>query len=241
MNDIDSPDFAKARGFLIGFSSVALVLWFYGVDLTTIKFFGLEVVPRRNANHSWGIIAIVTLYLCFRFYQRMPEYASSFDTRMNAVYDQALGWVALAWYRSELYREGIKFLLEAYPKVEKKSIRVDSRYYTITCHQKLEDERMNASSHRRVRQIHELSRVYRTTLTVSGFFIGESGPRDNWCSRHFHLEKTMPAVITWSCKTFALARGVFVTPWFTDNWLPLVLGAAAVGVAMHRWLAINAV
>ncbi|MDF3871064.1 hypothetical protein [Pseudomonas putida] len=241
MNDIDSPDFAKVRGFLIGFSSIALLLWFYGVDLTTIKFLGLEIVPKRNASHSWGLIAIVNLYLVFRFYQRIPENTRRFDDRMNKIYDQALGWVALVIYRFELKREGRKLLSESYPDVKFEKIETQSLEYTISCHDKLAEAETRSGPEDHIPSIHEVDREYRTSVIVTGFFIGQRGPHSDFYSRYAHLKKTMPAIITWSCKAFAGVRGMCVTPWFTDNWLPLALGAFAVVVSAVRWVAINVV
>jgi hypothetical protein len=241
LNDIDSPDFAKARGFLIGFSSVALVLWFYGVDLATIKFLGLEIVPKRNASHSWGLIALVNAYLFFRFYQRIPENTRNFDDRMNRIYDEALGWVAMIIYRLGLIEEGRKLLLETYPDVKSDAIEIQSLTYTISCHDKLAEAEARSGTEDHVPTIDEVNREYRTEVIVTGFFIGQRQPNLDICSRYAHLTKTMPAIITWGCKAFAGVRGMCVTPWFTDNWLPLGLGAAAVGVAIHRWLTIIAV
>ena len=33
MGETDTPDFNKARGYLIGFSTVVLLLWYFGADL----------------------------------------------------------------------------------------------------------------------------------------------------------------------------------------------------------------
>lgn len=241
MNDIDSPDFAKARGFLIGFSSIALLLWFYGVDLTTIKFLGLEIVPKRNASHSWGLIALVNLYLVFRFYQRIPDNTRRFDDRMNKIYDEALGWVALIIYRLGLMREGRKLLLETYPDVNPDGIKVQSLTYTISCHDKLAEAEARSGSEDHVPTIDEVNREYRTEVIVTGFFIGQREQDFHFCTRYAHLTRTMPAIITWGCKAFAWVRGMCVTPWFTDNWLPLAVGAFAVLVSAVRWVAINVV
>ncbi|WP_447869577.1 hypothetical protein [Pseudomonas putida] len=241
MNDIDSPDFAKARGFLIGFSSIALVLWFYGVDLTTIKFLGLEIVPKRNASHSWGLIAVVNLYLVFRFYQRIPDNTRRFDERMDKIYDAALGWVALILYRLELKREGRKLLSETYPDVKFERIEIHSLEFTITCHDKLAEAETRSGSEDHIPSIYEVDREYRTSLIVTGYFVGHRGSQSELYSRYAHLRKTMPAIITWACKVFAVIRGMCVTPWFTDNWLPLALGGLAIVVALFRWAAINVV
>lgn len=241
MNDIDSPDFGKARGLLIGFSSIALILWFYGVDLTTIKFLGLEIVPKRNSSHSWGLIAVVNLYLAFRFYQRIPNNTRRFDERMDEIYDEALGWVALVLYRLELKREGRRLLSETYPDVKFENIETQSLEYTISCHDKLVEAETRSGPEDHIPSIYEVDREYRTSVIVTGFFVGHRQPNLDICTRYAHLKKTMPAIITWGCKAFAVVRGMCVTPWFTDNWLPLALGGFAVVVAVYRWIAINAV
>ncbi|QHW08376.1 hypothetical protein [Pseudomonas putida] len=241
MNDIDSPDFSKARGLLIGFSSIALVLWFYGIDLTTIKFLGLEITPKRNASHSWGLMAAVNLYLVFRFYQRIPDNTRRFDERMDKIYDAALGWVALILYRLELKREGRRLLSETYPDEKFEKIETLSLEWTVTCHDKLAEDESRSGPEDHTPSIHELTREYRTSVVVTGFFMGHNEPNLDMCTRYAHLTKTMPAIITWGCKAFAVVRGMCVTPWFTDNWLPLALGGFAVAIALLRWATINAV
>jgi len=158
---------------------------------------------------------------------------------MNRIYDEALGWVAMLIYRLGLMEEGRKLLLETYPDVNSEAIEIQSLTYTISCHDKLAEAETRSGTEDHVPTIDEVNREYRTEVIVTGFFIGQRQPNLDICSRYAHLTKTMPAIITWGCKAFAGVRGMCVTPWFTDNWLPLVLGAAAVGVAMHRWLVIN--
>ncbi|MCX2814579.1 MULTISPECIES: hypothetical protein [unclassified Pseudomonas] len=239
MNEIDSPDFGKARGLLIGFSSIALVLWFYGVDLTTIKFLGLEIVPKRNAIHSWGLMALVNLYLCFRFYQRIPENKCYFDDRMNAIYDEALGWLALVLYRREVKRECPRRLSKVYSTVSFSGFDVVSYKYAVACHGKLNSPKSRSGGDESVPLLWNLSRADRTSLNLKCSIKGKMEDKPKELLMEMEFPKTMPAVLTWMCKAFAMFRGMFVTPWFTDNWFPLGLGSAAVGVALHRWLVIN--
>ncbi|MDH0640380.1 hypothetical protein N5D52_25995 [Pseudomonas sp. GD03860] len=241
MNDLDSPDFAKARGFLIGFSSIALVLWFFGVELTTLKVLGLEIVPKRNASHSWLLMALVNAYLCFRFYQRIPDNKCHFDDRMNKIYDEALGWFALFFYRREMKRESSKGLASLYSTLTFSRVDFVSYGYVVTCHNKLERLRSKPNANEDVPSLWEVDREYRTNLNLHCFISGSVEGKDEHQTLKMQFQKTMPVALTWMCKAFAIFRGMFVTPWFTDNWLPLVLGAAAVGVAVQRWLVISVV
>ncbi|ORL66778.1 hypothetical protein B7H17_03780 [Pseudomonas putida] len=186
-------------------------------------------------------MAIVNLYLVFRFYQRIPSNTRRFDERMDKIYDEALGRVALILYRLELTREGRRLLSETYPDVKFEKIETQSLEYTISCHDKLAEAETHSGPEDHIPRIYEVDRKYRTSVIVTGFFVGHRQPNLDICIRYANLKKTMPAIITWGCKAFAMVRGMCVTPWFTDNWLPLALGAAAVGVAVHRWLAINVV
>lgn len=90
VGETDTPDFNKARGYLIGFSTVVLLLWYFGADLSTFKLLGNEIRLKENVQNVWMVLAGINAYLWLRLYQRTPEGSFRFDLTMHDLYEKTL-------------------------------------------------------------------------------------------------------------------------------------------------------
>ncbi len=87
--DIDS-DWKKARAFLVTFSVVVLLAWYFSADVNNISILGLSLKPKENANDIWGAIAILNVYFLARYYQKLPDEHKKPADRNHATYEKTL-------------------------------------------------------------------------------------------------------------------------------------------------------
>lgn len=231
----DESDFKKARGFLLTYSALVLALCYFGADLTQFKLMGNEVQLHQRTHSAWLVLAAVNIYFWFRCYQRVPRFGLYFDDSMNDLYDKALVWVAVRFKRRALYKQTQAHCAENYNPPAVGTIHFHGG--EVTARESLEqDKRHNGDE---ASLLHEISRSARTKMILhTGYSIANDGDARS-LPGYSHLVYEPSAFLTWPVKAFAIARGAFVTPWFTDHIAPLVLGAISTTFALWKWCDVN--
>jgi len=228
MGDTDSPDFNKARGFLIGYSLVVALLWFFGADLTQFKLMGNEIYLKENIRHVWLVIAVINGYLLLRFFQRLPKRGLRFDESMHEALDAALIRVCVILHRRLAFKQAASDGVE---KGEGKLVSL----------------KMSGNLAYRDELEHERGREF-----------GPTGPWDYvypyrakvWFSMNKVFDKNgqiisshggnsyevVPSVTSYRVAVaYAFLKGVVGLTWFTDNVWPLLFGCLSTGIAVYKW------
>lgn len=231
----DEGDFKKARGFLFTYSCLVVGLWYFKAELTQFNLMGVTLAFAHRKESIWLVVAVVNAYFWFRFYQRLPRYALCFDDAMNDLYDKALVWLSVKWKRRALKSLAHETLARINPPPEESTVG----WYNgeAMCNQILAENRMQNGDD--APEIHQVDRQYRTKMYMSvGYSYTENG---KWVQ--FPMIVGMPyqpsRTITWAAKGYALTKGAFITPWFTDYVAPLALGFISTGIALWRWCEVN--
>lgn len=232
----DESDFKKARGFLLTYSALVLALWYFGADLTQFKLMGNEIKLQHRTESAWLVLAIINIYFLARCYQRVPQLGFYFDEPMNDIYDSALVWSAVRWKRRALNKD----LLNNFDRNHrsKGSIKMASPVGEATARETA--KRLLEKDPNGATKLHRYSRASRTQLHLRRFYshTSEDGVFEKSGGAGNYPYKP-PALFTWPVKAFAIARGLFVTPWFTDHIAPLALGGISTVLALCNWYAIN--
>lgn len=233
MHETDAPDVNKARGFLIGYSVLVLLLWFFGANLTEFKLLGNEIKMHQNAQHVWFVLGFINVYLWFRFLQRLPDRALMFDEKMHFILDTMLVSLCKITHRRAAYA----FVNERLagwsacktPKLAKLEI-----YGSLDYRDHLQSEEGKGDfapdgpwSYRYPNRA-KVRFSFRTHTVSSTIIGGES------------YEATPGRSVYSLAILFAFIKGAFVHSWFTDNVLPLLIAVLSIAVAFHRWWQINA-
>ncbi|PHX43065.1 hypothetical protein AO263_08520 [Pseudomonas sp. NZIPFR-PS5] len=235
MNDIDSTDFHKARGFLIGYSGIVLALWFFGAKLEKFQLMGTEIQLGANVGKAWLVLCLVNVYLWWRYYQRLPAQALLFDERMHALYDASLKWVAIRIHSGEM-RQKLREMFDTDPNGAD-AVEFYRGRALLTCHHKIEDANR---SHPGGTDIRYVSRAVRTEMHLSfDYRVRTKGQWHPFWHEGSLRTYTPSPMITWPIKAFVIARGAFITPWLTDFLVPLIWGAASTISALWMYLHIN--
>lgn len=231
----DEGDFKKARGFLFTYSCLVVGLWYFKAELTQFNLMGVTLAFAHRKESIWLVVALVNAYFWFRFYQRLPRTALYFDEPMHDLYDKALVWLSVRWKRRDLKALAEQTLAALTPPADKTAI---IRFWgEATGRQSLaEAQHLNGDE---APELHQVNREYRTKMYMSvDYSYAENG---KWIL--FPMTVGMPyqpcKPLTWAAKAYAVAKGAFITPWFTDYVAPLLLGFISTCIALWRWWEVN--
>lgn len=231
----DEGDFKKARGFLFTYSCLVVGLWYFKAELTQFNLMGITLAFAHRKESVWLVVALINAYFWFRFYQRLPRNALYFDEPMHDIYDNSLVWLSIKWKRRDLKNLAAEKLADLTPTPDYKVIG----WYSAEAmgRQSLAEDQQRNGDH--APELHQISREYRTKVHLSvGYRYTENG---KWIQFPiFAYDNYQPGrTLTWTAKTYALLKGAFVTPWFTDYVAPLVLGGISTTIALWRWWEVN--
>ncbi|MBV7552252.1 hypothetical protein KW841_07830 [Pseudomonas sp. PDM28] len=237
MGDTDSPDFNKARGYLIGFSVTVLLLWYFGADLSSFKLLGNEIKLNENVENVWLVLASINGYLWFRFCHRMPVGGLKFDMAMHELYDRSLISLSARIYKkqmSALVLDDVKAGVEGTPEITMLKISASGRM-TYLDNISRQDQGSEESPIVKIREMpypyrNQIRFALHTQCLVNGAehrFIGK-------------LYTKIPyRMLAYLVKGYVFVKGALLSPWFADHIVPLILGALAVCVASYKWWQIN--
>jgi len=231
----DEGDFKKARGFLLTYSSLVLAMWFFQAKLTKFNLMGVSLTLEHHKESVWLVLTLLNVYFWFRCWQRVPRHGLYFDEPMHALYDEAL-----VWFAAKLKRRALKRLANqqfASRRALGEQMKVFGYGGDATVRDSLVEDQLNHGHE--VPDLHQVSREARTKLLLRvGFSYTDKG---QWVSHpgYASLDYQPGVAITWSVKAFVIAKGAFVTPWFTDHIAPLVLGGISTTVALWKWCEVN--
>ncbi|SFP27870.1 hypothetical protein [Pseudomonas sp. NFPP28] len=224
----DEGDFKKARGFLLTYSALMLALWYFGADLTQFKLMGNEIQLHHRTHSAWLILAMVNIYFGIRFYQRLPTNSLYFDQPMRDLYNKALVWVSLRIKKRELDKSAQEHFTSNYGS----SVDMEISYREGDI---LMPGRIDASTDKP--QPYPRAERLRIRLTAGYGFNRNGAWRPASGFGAVDYEPSRP--LTWAIKAFVIARGIVVTPWFTDHIAPLIIGVLSTFAALWKWYGVN--
>ncbi|WP_421534523.1 hypothetical protein [Pseudomonas marginalis] len=99
-SDFDDGSFKKSRSFLLVFSSLILVLWYFKAEMASLSILGNTIKFTANTDNIWLVLAVAAVYFFFRYVQHLPPEWSKPSEQVNGIFTQTL--IALS---SRLYRQ----------------------------------------------------------------------------------------------------------------------------------------
>lgn len=154
---------------------------------------------------------------------------------MNDLYDRTLVWVVTKLKRRAVNSQAQEHFSANYDPTLRMQIISTSVEATAR-------RTVNASQRENgdeAPQLHGLSGPTRATVTLHATYAVYE--LNEW--KHFagygRVVYEPSALVTWPLRTFVIARGAFVTPWFTDHIAPLALGVVTIALALWEWCELN--
>jgi len=238
VGDTDTPDFNKARSYLIGFSSVVLLLWYFGADLSAFKLLGNEIKLKENVQNVWMVLAGINTYLWVRLYQRTPEGSFRFDIAMHDLYEKTLIEVMKRLQKKQMRKHVLEQVIDSNYKEDGgfKLVGFTPKgrmtYFTRPTPQGRE-------APDRLTVIRSMPPAYRNEIIYSFFVRYNVGSSEHNQQGGQGFVITPSSWVTKPVKWYAFVRGAIVSPWFFDHVTPFLLGCGSIGVALFKWYQIN--
>ncbi|WP_053180860.1 hypothetical protein [Pseudomonas kilonensis] len=233
MGDTDSPDFNKARGFLIGYSLIVVLLWFFGADLTQFKLMGNEIYLKENIRHVWLVIALINIYLCFRFYQRLPKRGLRFDENMHEVLDRVLVSVCRFAYKGRAFKHAASLTEK---EEDGKLVELKMHGY-LTYRDDLEREGGRDEFSPTGPWDYSYPNRVKITFGLSAEFLKDGMNIKSSGGRGYDV--TPSRILYMFSIVYAFLKGAMGLSWFTDNVWPLLFGCLSTGGAVYKWWQIH--
>lgn len=238
MGETDTPDFNKARGYLIGFSTLVLLLWYFGADLSTFKLLGNEIRLKENVQNVWMVLAGVNAYLWLRLYQRTPAGSFSFDLAMHDLYEKTLIEVMKRVDKKKIQDHVFKQITGS-PGPLPGEIKLHKFTATgkMTHHERA--PRKNAASADKLAMVRNLDSTTRNEISYSFYIHFTVHGNEHQQSGGQILVATPSRFVARLVKWYAFVRGAIVSPWFFDHVTPFVWGCMSISAALFNWWQIN--
>ncbi len=229
IDDVDG-DFKKARAFLLAYSTLILLLWYFSVDLRAFSFLGVPIGIRDNIKNVHLVAAIGNGYFLLRFFQKAPKGSFKLNDEMITVFENALKSVVPYAYI---------FKLRSWMLPDEDARKIDIQFRTLQ---------------KKVTMGHQLSRdrtsilgylyygnsnlAQRVELSIDLAFVYLKGGKQH--IGRVTDKRIIPAyALVFICQIYAYIKGSLTTSWFTDNILPILYASAAIGVFLNAWWRVN--
>ncbi|KWV69339.1 hypothetical protein PFLuk1_03247 [Pseudomonas fluorescens] len=229
IDDVDG-DFKKARAFLLAYSTLILLLWYFSVDLRAFSFLGVPIGIRDNIKNVHLVAAIGNSYFLLRFFQKAPKGSFKLNGEMITVFENALKFVVPYAYISRLY----SWMLPS-----EDAGKIDIQYRTfekkVTMGHQLSRDRTSILGYLYYGNTNLAQRV-ELSIDLAFVYIKDGEKQVGRVTD----KRIIPAyILVFICQVYAFIKGSFTTPWFTDNILPIIYALAAIGVFVSTWWRIN--
>jgi len=229
--DVES-DFKKSRAFLLTYSTLLLLLWYFSVDLRAFSFLGVSIGIRDNVQNVNLVAALGDLYLLIRFFQKSPRGCFKPNDGMISVFESTLKSIVPHAY--------VKRLTAAMYKaagIVGDDIKLLNIHKRVTMGHQISD---NSSSILRYVYYRNPELAMRTELSIDISFSYNVDKKE-----HLHIlrnELIVPNIfLVRICQLYTLIKGSFITSWFTDYILPVLYALLAIALFMNTWWQRNSI
>ena len=229
IEDVDG-DFKKARAFLLAYSTLILLLWYFSVDLRAFSFLGVPIGIRDNIKNVHLVAAIGNAYFLLRYFQKAPKGSFKLSDEMIVVFEDTLK--ALVPYA---YISRLNSLMRSV--VDSKDARIEYRTLEkkVTMGHQLSKDRTSIINFWYWGNA-DLARRVEVSIDI-GFMYAKDGHKQ---VGRVEDERIIPAyTLVLICQAYAFVKGSLTTSWFTDYILPVIYALAAIGVFLNAWWRIN--
>ncbi len=229
IEDVDG-DFKKARAFLLAYSTLILLLWYFSVDLRAFSFLGVPIGIRDNIKNVHLVAAIGNAYFLLRFFQKTPKGSFKLNEEMITVFEGTLKAVVPYAYMFRLH----SWMLPD-EKVGKIAIQYRTLEKRVTMGHQLSKGRTSILGYLYYGNSNLAQRV-ELSIDLAFVYIKDG-------AKHIGRvvdKRIIPAyTLVLICQAYAFVKGSLTTSWFTDYILPILYALAAIGVFINTWWRIN--
>ncbi len=224
-SDFDEGSFKKARSFLMVFSTMLLVLWYFKAEMSTLSLLGNSIKFTANTHNLWLVLAVANIYFFCRYIQHLPEDWRKPGKDFEALFDSTLCRVTqilcLRMLRVAAW-ENFKKDHDVSGVTDFKVKPSGSRYYS-----------RESSGHFMFPRA-EMKVDFRLPSTWT------SSNGSPCASEGFGFVVEPPKVVVLYARMSSFIKGVVLAPWFTEHLFPMLYAACAIAVGLWSWHTVDA-
>jgi len=223
-SDFDEGSFKKARSFLMVFSTMLLVLWYFKAEMTTLSLLGNSVKFTANTHNLWLVLAAANLYFFCRYIQHLPRDWRKPGKAFDAIFDSTLCRVtqllykrrlrAIAWddFKSDHDIRGIRNF-----KVKPNG----SRHYS-------RDSRTGEMFPRPEMKVE---------FSLPSTWISSNNSECSSTGAGTLVTPARPVILYARVSSFI--KGLLLAPWFTEHLFPMLYAIFAITVGLLTWYTVH--
>lgn len=245
MDETDTLDKNKSRGFLIGYSSILLALYYFNADLSTIKLLGNEIKLQNNIKSIWLVLAFINAYLILRYVQRLPTNWWRFDNEMQEKCDEWIKVICKIRHKRKI-SEKLTYLIK---KRHNHAFNFDTSTVNITdtkpypnfvpCTEEFNGNSViKFSTETRNHNIKNQERFVLIQQIRANYQVEGNGKQGTF-TEDYKIQtianKPMKACIT----MLTILTGAIYKPWFCDIVAPIIMGLFSTAFSMLKWAQTN--
>ena len=220
-SDFDEGSFKKARSFLMVFSTMLLVLWYFKAEMSTLSLLGNSIKFTANTHNLWLVLAVANIYFFCRYIQHLPEDWRKPGKDIDNLYQNTLCGITSILYRKKLYAVAWKDFSKDHDASRASRFKVKYQPY-----------------------------LYRSREQNTGFFDAPISNREvefnlpyTWLSdRGGSCESTginitlkPHSLVVLYARVSSFIKGGVLAPWFTEHLFPMLYAACAIAVGLWSW------
>lgn len=225
-SDFDEGSFKKARSFLMVFSTMLLVLWYFKAEMSTLSLLGNSIKFTANTHNLWLVLAVANLYFFCRYIQHLPrdwrKPGKDFEDLFNLTFCRVTEIV----YRRILRTAAWNDFKEDHDISGVTNFRVKPSGFRYVARDPRPSHFMFLRSEMKV----EFS-LPSTWISANGSQCASEG-------FGFVVEPTKWVV--WYSRVTSFIKGIILAPWFTEHLFPMLYAACAIGVGFWSWHTVDA-
>lgn len=218
-SDFDEAGFKKARGFLMAFSTLIIVLYYFSVDLNSISILGNSVHFTENRERAWLALLVVDVYLFFRYVQQFPDSEWYPDKEMHGAFQSILVAISKKIYYRRLFEAVVE---------NRQGDGVEVVSISPQGHLNHQEDFSDSPV-----------KVDRCDITFSISYRMYTGVPQLGGGTGVQLEITPNRLLVILSRMLAFARVVIFKPWFLEHMFPVVYAGIAGCLAFMKWWQIN--
>ncbi|WP_397454677.1 hypothetical protein AB3472_20075 [Pseudomonas lurida] len=225
-SDFDDGSFKKSRSFLLVFSSLILVLWYFKAEMASLSILGNTIKFTANTENIWLVLAVAAVYFFFRYVQHLPPEWSKPSDQVDSIFAETLVWLSQRLHHRENL-DAVKVRLREdsdHSSVVDFKVKPRGRLYFQGSYDPESGGYLSKKSDCEV--------IFDLPVII--------GSPDHLChiSGYTNIIKPSKSVIRVS-KLIAYLKGAFLAPWFTEHVFPMIFATAAIAAAAFRWYQVS--
>lgn len=207
-SDFDEGSFKKARSFLMVFSTMLLVLWYFKAEMSTLSLLGNSVKFTANTHNLWLVLAVANLYFFCRYVQHLPNGWDKPTSDFDTLYHATLCRVTKRLYRKQIFAAAWNDFKGDHNVAGVSDFRVKPLGYLLNARNQVTEEFDFSPKQARV--------IFQMPTT---WVDADAGRCESTGVSTVIAPHTVIVVVS---RAISFVKGLYLTPWFTEHLFPML-------------------